>query len=259
MLLLFLALMMLAAIVGIIALLGSIFSDDSFKVGLCESARPLAYLDEKKAAAGFEAEFAALLAQRLGRELKIKLLDREEMAEAMRDGSVDCVISARESIQNAVREFPATEPFIAYGTVIVSSPDDNSIGDAASLRGKKVGVMANTDAEYVCEKFLESTAFNVRKYDIEIQPFQDLMLKKNDAVIADELYAAYMQKTDPDSFKAVGSVYLEKQFGLRLSTKISGDYSTQIAGALRELKAGIELKNLYLQWFGEDLSARGTA
>jgi ABC-type amino acid transport substrate-binding protein len=254
-LLLLIALLLAAIAVTVVASLFSLFADDSLKVGLYESARPLTYLDDKNAVSGFEADLAGLLAEKLGRKLKIRLLGAEDMAEAMGDGTVDCFVSVRESVQSAMRDFPATEPFISYGTVIVSAPDDASIEGADSLRGKKVGVMVNTDAELVCEKFLEGTAFNVRKYDIEIQPFQDLMLKKNDAVIADELYAAYMQKNDPDSYKTVGPSYLRKQFGLRLSTKISGEYAAQIEGALRELESGVELKNLCLQWFGSDLSA----
>jgi ABC-type amino acid transport substrate-binding protein len=250
--------LIVASAVAIALSLGSFFADSSLKVGLYESARPLTYVESKKPPAGFEADFAGLLAEKLGRKAKLVLLDTPDIAEAMADGTVDCFVSVRESVQSAMDGYPETEAFISYGTVVILPPEavvSGVIVDDALLRGKKIGVQVNTDAEVVCEELLKSIAFNVRKYDIEQQPFQDLKLSRNDAVIADELYARFMQKEDPESFRIAGAAYIKRQFGLRLSSKISNEYAGQIEGALHELKSDIALRDLFLKWFGADLSA----
>ena len=226
---------------------------NTLKVGLYESSRPLTFLDEKKTISGFEVDFAKLLAENLDRKLKIKLLDPENMVNALEDGSVDCIISVRKSVHNLIENFRSTEPFISYGVVIVVQPDNETLLDENDLHKHNVGVMINTDAELLCEEFLKTNAFNVRKYDIESQPFHDLTLKQNHAVIADELYSRFMQKENPDSYKILEPVYVRKQFGLKLSRKLTQDDIQKIESEILKLKSDSAFKALYLDWFGHDL------
>ena len=232
----------------------TLLTDNTLKIGLYESSRPLSYLDEKKNITGFEADFAKLLAEKADRKVKLRLLEAQDIEAALMDGSVDCVLSVRESVHSLIGSFKATEPIISYGVVIVVRPDDESIESRDDLLGKKVGVMLDSDAELLCEEFLKRTSFNVRKYDIESQPFHDLKLKKVDAIIADELYARFMQLEDPDSYRVVDAIYLKKQFGLRLSRKLSQAETQEIEGALFAAKSDPKIKALFLEWFGYDLT-----
>jgi ABC-type amino acid transport substrate-binding protein len=257
---LILAALCVALMIGKVS--GALFSDGAFQVGLYESSRPLTFLDEKKTVSGFEADLARMLAERLERKLKIKILKPEDLAGALESGSVDCVLSVRESVHNLIDRYRSTEPFISYGVVAVASPapDAGTAGggeavlDEAALRGARAGVLLNSDAELLCEELLKRVAFDVRKYDVEAQPFQDLKLRRNEFVFADELYARFMQAGDPESYQTLEPVYFRKQYGLRLSRKISQDYAQDIESALLELKSDVALKTLYLEWFGYDLS-----
>ena len=232
----------------------TMLTDNSLKIGLYESSRPLAFLDEKKNIAGFEADFSKLIAEKTDRKVKLKLLEAQDIETSLADGTVDCILSVRESVHSLINSYRSTEPLVSYGVVIVVSPEDESISSQEDLRGKRIGVMIHSDAELLCEEFLKKTSFNTRKYDIESQPFQDLKLKKVHAVIADELYARYMQLEDPDSYKVLELTYLKKQYGLKLSRKLTLSETQAIESAVLAAKADPRIKALYLDWFGYDLS-----
>ncbi|MDR3119796.1 MAG: transporter substrate-binding domain-containing protein, partial [Clostridiales bacterium] len=80
----------------------------TLRVGLYESSRPLTFLDDKKVASGFEADFARMLAEKLGKKPMLRLLALEDMAAALEDGEVDCVVSVREFVHAALGGAPET-------------------------------------------------------------------------------------------------------------------------------------------------------
>ncbi|MCL2058848.1 MAG: transporter substrate-binding domain-containing protein [Oscillospiraceae bacterium] len=231
-------------------------SERTLKIGLYESSRPLTYVDDKRNISGFEAEYARMLAERLEKKPEIKLYAPEDMAAALASGAVDCVVSARQSVHDYINGSFETAPFISYGLVFIVSPEDESIYGEEDLRGKRAGLIINSDAEQLCEELLLRYMFNVRLYDFEAQPFQDLKLKKNDLVIADELYARYMQKEDPDSYQVLDTVYYMADYGVRLSEKLSQQTTYDIEEAVYGLRDEVSLMNLFLQWFGADLGSQ---
>jgi polar amino acid transport system substrate-binding protein len=248
----FILLFAAALIFGVVTSLNSI-SDRTLKIGLWESSRPLTYADDKRNISGFEAEYARMLAEKLDKKPEIKLLDLEEMAGALDSGAVDCIISTRQSVHDYISGAFETVPFISYGQVFIIAPDDETIYGEEDLRGKQVGLIANSDAEQLCEELLLRYSFNVRLYEYEAQPFQDLKLKKNDLVIADELYARYMQKEDPDSYLVLDTIYYMSDFGVRLSRRLTHQNVFDIEEAVKLLRSDAELSDLFFKWFGADL------
>ena len=245
----FIAALAIAAITSLINLSGR-----TLKIGLYESSPPLTYVDDKKNISGFEAEYAGLLAEKLGKKPEFKLYRPEEMRDALNSGSIDCVVSTRQSVHDYIMDAFETAPFIAYGVVFVKPPLDATIEGEEDLRGKRAGLIANSDAEQLCDYLLDSYSFNVRLYDVEVQPFQDLLLKKNDVVIADELYARYMQKTNPDDYKVLDVVYGLADYGVRLSRKLTQQSALDIEDAVYALRTDTAAIDLYMRWFGADLS-----
>ena len=228
-------------------------SESVIKIGLYESSRPLTYVDERKNILGFEAEYARLLAEKLEKKPELKLYKLEEMADALNGGAVDLIISTRQSVHDYIDGAYETAPFISYGVVLVKSPDNDEIYGEEDIRGKRAGLIINSDADMLCDDMLQNYSFNVRLYDFELQPFQDLKLKKNDFVIADELFARYMQKEEPDYYQVLESVYYMADFGLRLSRKLSQQTVADIEDAVHSLRSELAVRALFLNWFGDDL------
>jgi len=246
------SLTVLVAVVAAAVVSCTLLSGSSVTVGLCETSAPLTYMEGGKEPSGFEPEFAKLLADRLGRKAKFVLLEREALEGALEDGEVDFVLSVRQSVHDYMPEesFEESAPFIEYGTVLVTSPSEGDVDAAEWLDGKKVGVLAYSDAEQQCEAFLATESFDVRMYDIEAAPFQDMKLKKLDFAVADELYARYMQVQDKDAYAALGDAQYRRQFGLRLSPAIKAEAADAVVAALAEVMASQELKELHVKWFG---------
>lgn len=227
----------------------------SLRVGLSESNPPLAYTDDKKNILGFEAEYARMLAAKLGKKPELKLYAPEDMAEALDSGAIDCVVSARQSVHDYLdKSYQTAEPFISYGLVFVISPSDDTMTGEEGLRGKRVGVIANSDAEQLSDELLKQYSFNVRLYDFERQPFQELELKKINVVIADELVARYMQIEAPESYRVLDTIYKMSGYGLRLSRKLTEQAAIDIEDAVISLKSDVETMDLFIRWFGADLS-----
>lgn len=245
----FAAALVIAVITSLLNLSGR-----TLKIGLCESNPPLTYIDDRKNISGFEAEYANLLAEKLGKKPEYKLLRPEEMRDALNSGAVDCIVSTRQSIHDYIGDAFETAPFISYGVVLVKSPLDMSIQGEEDLHGKRAGLIVNSDAEQLCDHLLNSYSFNVRLFDVEAQPFQDLLLKKNDVVIADELYARYMQKTNPDDYQVLDVVYYLKDYGVRLSRKLTQQTALDVEDAVYDLRADTAVIDLFTRWFGTDLN-----
>jgi len=244
----------IALIYGVITAVTS-FSDKTLKIGLAGSSRPLTYTDDRRNIAGFEAEYARLLAEKLDKKPEIKILNPEDMAGELDSGAIDCVVSVRQSVHDYIAGAYETAPFIAYGVVLVRAPSDDTIGGEEDIAGKRAGLIVNSDAEQLCDELLSYYSFNVRLYDFEVQPFQELQLKKNDFVIADEIFARYMQLEDPDSYLVLDAVYNMSDFGLRLSRRLTQQAAYDIEAAMQSLKDDIRLMDLYISWFGVDLTA----
>ena len=247
-----------ALIFGVVTSINGL-SARTLKIGLSESSRPLTYVDDKKNITGFEAEYAKLLAEKLDKKPEIKLYAPADMAAALDSGAIDCVVSVRQSVHDYIGGAFETAPFIAYGLVFTKAPDDETFNGEEDLRGKRAGLIINSDAEDLCDELQLSSgySFNVRLYDFEAQPFQELKLKKNDIVIADELYARFMQKEDPDSYYVLDTVYNLTGFGLRLSSKLSQQSIYDIEEAVYALRSEPALTNLYITWFGADFGYIG--
>jgi len=225
----------------------------TLKIGLYETSRPLTYTDERKNVYGFEAEYAKLLAERLGKKPEIKLYAQEGLADALDGGAIDCAVSVRQSVHDYIANAYETAPFISYGIVFVISPDDETFAGEEDVRGKRAGLIANSEAERLCEELMSGYSFNCRYYDHEVQPFQDLKLKKNDFVIADELFARYMQVEDPKSYLVLDTVYYMADFGVRLSKKLSQSAIDDMEDAVYALRSDVAAKDLFVRYFGADL------
>ena len=232
-------------------------TERTIKIGLSESSRPLTYVDDRRNISGFEAEYARLLAEALGKKPEIKLYKPEYMADALDSGEIDCVVSVRQSVHDYIAGAYETAPFIAYGLVFIVAPSDGEIGGEEDIRGKRAGLIINSDAEFLCEELLSKYAFNVRLYDFEVQPFNDLKLKKNDFVIADEVFARYMQKEDPDSYLVLDTVYNMADYGVRLSRKMTRQAMNDVENAVHEMGSEVALMDLFVRWFGADLGYIG--
>ena len=255
----FIAILAFAAvfIFGIVTSINGL-SARTLKIGLAESSRPLTYADDKKNIAGFEAEYAKMLAEKLDKKPELKLIAPEDMADALDSGVIDCVVSVRQSVHDYIAGAFETAPFIAYGLVFIKAPGDETFYGEEDLEGKRAGLIANSDAQELCDELLLNYPFfNVRLYDFEAQPFQELKLKKNDIVIADELYARYMQKEDPDSYMVLDTVYNLTDYGLRLSRRLTQQYIYDIEEAVYSLRSEPALTDLYISWFGVDLGYFG--
>ena len=227
----------------------SIFEDNSFKVGLYESGNPLVFMEDKKAYAGFEVDVAQEISDRLDKKLRIVPLAPGEAADALENGSVDCVVSSLATVHKSIENFSATTPFISYGIAIVKHTDDMSITDLQSLVGKEVAVMANTEADALCEEMLKRIHFNLRRYDLPYQPFHEVLLKNKDAILADEYLARHYEKSDPQIYKTLDIIVDKKGYGVRLSDKLSEEDANAIDGTVLEMKSDGTLSDLYLKWF----------
>ena len=246
------------AIVLIFAIVSSCMNlrGRALKIGLSQSNLPLTHVDDKKSITGFEAEYARLLAEKLGKKAEIKIVAPEDMAAALDGGAIDCVVSARQSVHDYIAESFETKPFISYGLVFVKAKADDTMEGEEDLDGKRIGLIINSDAEQLCNELKEKYNYDIliRLYDFEIQPFQELKLKKNDVVIADELFARYMQIEDPDSFVVLDTVYSLAKYGLRLSKKLTRQAALDIEDAVISLKSEVAMMDLFTRWFGVDLS-----
>jgi polar amino acid transport system substrate-binding protein len=135
--------------------------------------------------AGFEVEIADALASELGLRAEMVQNDWTTLVPSLERGSFDLILNGLEATPARRGRLLLSRPYYVFAERLVAREGDARIRDLASLRGLRVGTLANTQAW----DLLETAGAERVPYDGGEEPYADLLAGRIDAVLHDDIIA----------------------------------------------------------------------
>jgi polar amino acid transport system substrate-binding protein len=150
---------------------------------------------------GFEVEFAAALAGRLGLKSEFVQNNWDMLVPALNEGShFDVIIAGLERTPENLAKLAMSRPYFVYAQQLVIPAGTTNVTRLADLRGKRVGVLSATASHRLAEGF---GGLEVKVYQDNVNYFSDLELGRLDAVLTDTPIAQ-VNLADRPKLKAAG-------------------------------------------------------
>ena len=214
------------------------------------------YAEDGKTPVGFDVELGTEIAKRL--KLDAEFIDTawDGIFAGLNTERYDVVISAATITPERVENFLFSNPYIGNGQAIIVRKDSNlKIKQFSDLQGLKVGYQAETTSDIYTKKHSAGQFKYIENaYDKVMNAYDDLRLKRIDAVVSDDLVAVNYLAPEDSPFKRVWGGTPDEYFGICMkndNTVLQG----KINAVLEEMKADGTLKSIYIKIFGMDLSS----
>ena len=130
---------------------------------------------------GIDAEIAAVIAEKLGCELKIEDMAFDSIIAAVTSGKADFGLAAMTVTEDRLESVNFSDTY-ATATQVVIVAEDSEIAGVADLEGKKIGVQLGTTGDIYAEDVADAT---IERYNKGFEAVQALTQGKIDAVIID--------------------------------------------------------------------------
>jgi polar amino acid transport system substrate-binding protein len=150
---------------------------------------------------GFEVDIAEALAKELGVRSEFVQNDWENLVPSLERGTFDVVMNGLEVTESRVGRVLFTRPYYAFAErLMVRSGDTSMTSDLSSLKGRKVGTLANSFAYELLRGATDPVVYT----GVE-EPYADLVVGRTDAVLLDDIIATRYGVPKPE-LRVVGDV-----------------------------------------------------
>lgn len=231
-------------------------------VGLDDSFPPMGYTDTQTGELiGFDIDLAREAAKRLGVELKLQAIDWNSKQAELDNGNVDCLWNGFSKTPERAESFLLGIPYMSNEQVILVKTDSEYLS-FEDLNGKRIGVQADSSAEYalnsVENKNFKSALKEVIKIDDYTQAILEIQNGTIDAIAIDEIVARFYLKDKPDAFRILESggnpLSLSSEDYVIGMRKNDLALKEKLDGVLKDMAKDGTLKTISEKWFAEDIT-----
>src|SRR3569832_215787 len=132
---------------------------------------------------GFETEIAAALARSLGVRAQFVQNDWPILIPSLERGTFDVALNDNKNTPTHKNQVEFSRPYFFFTLLLAARKDDGRITDLASLRGRRVGTLAGTQAWQT----LVDAGAKAITYEGVDEPFIDLERGRTDAELLDDI------------------------------------------------------------------------
>jgi len=160
--------------------------ENSLRIGVTPSAPPLIFYQEGRIT-GIEADFAAALAQSLGKTPRFVVLAWDDLMSALLEKRIDIIMSGMSVTKLRETRINFTAPYLKAGQMsLVRNQDVPSYPSAASIKNTqgRVGFMKGTTGDFLVQKEFQLTTRKI-PYALTKDAVQALIEERIDMVIGD--------------------------------------------------------------------------
>lgn len=197
---------------------------------------------------GFEIDLMDALGKQLKRKSVFVQNQWDGLIPGLQRGSYDLAVNGIEITDDRKEQVNFSIPYYVCGEQLSVRATENSINSIADLKGKIVGTLKFSLAHRLLEQAKKDFggALEIRSYENQNNPYDDLTNGRLQAVLMDWPIAVYYSKPNP-KLKFVGAVIGEMQYGIAVR-KDDAELSRQVNDALLALIRNGELKAIYDKW-----------
>ena len=179
---------------------------------------------------GIDAEIAAVIAEKLGCELKIEDMAFDSIIAAVTSGKADFGLAAMTVTEDRLESVNFSDTY-ATATQVVIVAEDSEIAGVADLEGKKIGVQLGTTGDIYAEDVADAT---IERYNKGFEAVQALTQGKIDAVIIDN-EPAKVFVSENEGIKILEEDFAVEEYAAAIN-KENTELLEKVNAALAELK-----------------------
>ncbi len=210
-----------------------------------EGGGPYVYPDPQKPEQiiGFEYDLAEAIAAKLGVKARMVQNQWDQLVPGLERGNFDVILSGFELDEEHQQRVGMSLPYYVYSQQIITRADTGGLDKLENLRGKTVGVLANTVAQKLVEKIPDA---QLKIYPGNVESLRDLKAKRIDAAVMDLPIAEFYARPDPE-LKFAGPSFAPGYYGIGVR-KEDLLLLAEINKAIRELDEDHSLERIYRKY-----------
>jgi polar amino acid transport system substrate-binding protein len=228
----------------------NLVNDGSLTVCTDPTYPPLEYYGPGKELTGFDIAVARAAAEKLGLEAEFKPTTFSGILPALDSGRCDLAWSGLFIDDERTASFGAVPYQKTASIILVKAGNPAGIRSPDDLSGKTVVSQNGTNllkkAKRISEGFAEQgkPASNVQGYDKFEEAIQQLVVGRADAVITQDIDAAFRALKQPGQFETAYKFPDEETFGAYYKPENAADLGEKLHAALDELEQSGELEKI---------------
>lgn len=199
---------------------------------------------EGKEVVGFDVDIANKIAEKLGKELKIKDMKFAGLIASLESGKIDFIAAGMSKTPDREEQVDFSESYYTANQLITVKADDTSITSGDDLKGKRIGVQLGTTGETISK---EIEGAQVVSFDKGAMAIRDLANGKIDAVVLDSEPTKNYTKDNAD-VRVLDEQLTEEEYSIAVS-KGDQELLDAINETLKELKESGEYQEIVNKYF----------
>lgn len=218
-------------------------------LGTDPSFAPFEFKSDKGEVQGFDVDIARAVAGDLGVKLKVQSVGFDAlMPNAVTSGRVDMAMSGITITPERGKVVSFSNPYFRSAQVfIVKNGNPQKFAwPLKTMKGKTVGVQANTTGQYAAQDKLRPLGANIKIYQDFSAGLADVRAGRIDALIGDAPTVDYLKKALPGQYQQAGSVLVAEDYGIAFAK--NSDLVAAANKTLARMKAGGEYQKLLEKW-----------
>ncbi len=192
---------------------------------------PYEFVDDNNNIVGIDAEIAAAIAEKLGKELQIKDMEFDSLLTAVQSGAIDFALAGMTVNDERKLTVDFSDTY-ATGVQVVIVPNDSKIATVDDLEGKKIGVQTGTTGDIYCTDDFGQE--NVKQFTNGALAVAALKNGQVDCVVIDNEPAKNFVKAN-EGLKILDTEYAVEDYAAAIS-KENKQLQEDFNKALKELK-----------------------
>ncbi len=197
---------------------------------------------------GFDVEIGEAIADKLGLDPAPVTNPFETILQGLVAKKYDAIIGSMAYTKKRAEQADFTEPYYYSGGMIWVAKDNNDISSPEDLKGKKIGVVAQSTYEEPAKELSD----NIQYYSSDVVALKDLTIENRlDAVITADI-VGYEAIDNGFEIKEVGKPMWVEQPSIAVR-KDNNELTKAIDKALKELIDEGKYKEISEKWFDRDL------
>lgn len=224
--------------------------DKVMRVGVLLENAPFGFIDKKGNPAGFNVDVAKLIAERLGKDIKIEIVpttNQSRIANLVTSG-IDLAVATISMLPKRAKVIQFSEPYTVFENIIVG-PKSRDIHSVEDLKGLRIGVGQGSTAEADMLKIAPSSA-NVQTFADRAAALQALKAGQVDVVSDDNMILTVLSQAAGDEYESKFAV--SKQWVGAGMRKGEPEMHKAVNAAIDDIRADGELDALHKKWLNRD-------
>lgn len=243
------ALLVVAATTAHAATVADVKRKGVLVLGTDPSFAPFEFKDASGAITGFDIDIARAVAKDLGVKLEIRAVGFDAlMPGSVTSGRVDAAMSGITITDERAQVVTFSEPYFRSAQVFITRGGNPKKFDwpAATLKGRTVGVQANTTGQYAANDTLKPLGAAIKVYQDFAAGLADLRAGRIDALVGDAPTVDYLKTAQPGQFQQAGKTLVSEDYGMVF--RKGSDLAAAANRTLARLRSSGEYQKLLNKW-----------